>query len=94
MEMQYPDCIDGPELLTMNLVCNTSAFLAGRVKSTIAAMNITEKLVNVVEYLDFPQFLPHDADLSTVILWGLREPACYRTNDGAKLYMVLPTLQA
>ena len=56
MEMQYPDCIDGPELLTMNLVCNTSAFLVGRVKATIAAMNITEKLVNTVEHLDFPQF--------------------------------------
>jgi beta-D-xylosidase 4 len=49
--MQYPDCIHGPALLTMNLVCNTSALPAARAKAIVAAMNITEKIANMVEYL-------------------------------------------
>ena len=49
--MQSPDCINGPALLTTNLVCNTSAPPAARAKAIVAAMNITEKIANMVEYL-------------------------------------------
>lgn len=48
-EMQFPDCINGPEILTTNLVCDTSASPAERAEAIIGAWNITEKLVNLVE---------------------------------------------
>lgn len=47
--MQFPDCINGPEILTTNLVCDTSASPAERAEALISAWNITEKLVNLVE---------------------------------------------
>ena len=47
--MQFPDCVGGPEILTDNLVCDTSASPAARAEALIDAWNITEKLVNLVE---------------------------------------------
>lgn len=47
--MQFPDCVDGPEVLTSNLVCDTSASPAERAEALIGAWNISEKLVNLVE---------------------------------------------
>ena len=47
--MQFPDCVGGPEVLTDNLVCDTSASPAERAEALIDAWNITEKLVNLVE---------------------------------------------
>jgi beta-D-xylosidase 4 len=49
--LQFPDCVNGPKLLTTNLVCNTSAAPADRAKAIVAAMNITEKIANMIEYL-------------------------------------------
>lgn len=43
----YPDCVNGPALLTSNLVCNTNATPAARAAAIIGAMNITEKLENM-----------------------------------------------
>lgn len=48
--LQYPDCTNGPALLTHNLVCNPSAPDAARSAAIVAAMNITEKLANLIEY--------------------------------------------
>ncbi|KAK0836018.1 hypothetical protein LTR73_000519 [Friedmanniomyces endolithicus] len=45
----YPDCKNGPELLTSNLVCDTSASPAARAAAIINAMNITEKLANLLD---------------------------------------------
>ncbi|KAK0862997.1 hypothetical protein LTS02_006803 [Friedmanniomyces endolithicus] len=45
----YPDCVNGPELLTSNLVCDTSASPAARAAAIINAMNITEKLANLLD---------------------------------------------
>ena len=47
--MQFPDCVGGPEILTDNLVCVTSASPAARAEALIDAWNITEKLLNLVE---------------------------------------------
>ncbi|KAK6949596.1 hypothetical protein Daesc_009679 [Daldinia eschscholtzii] len=47
--MAFPDCVDGPEILTSNLVCNTSANPSERAAALIDAWNITEKLVNLVD---------------------------------------------
>jgi hypothetical protein len=52
--MQFPDCVNGPALLTKNLVCNTTASPADRAKAIVAAMNITEKIANMVEYINRP----------------------------------------
>ncbi|OTB05082.1 glycoside hydrolase family 3 protein [Hypoxylon sp. CI-4A] len=46
--MTFPDCAGGPEILTGNLVCDTSASPAERAAALIDAWNITEKLVNLV----------------------------------------------
>ncbi|KAK3633005.1 hypothetical protein LTR56_016053 [Elasticomyces elasticus] len=45
----YPDCVDGPDLLTSNLVCDPSASPADRAAAIINAMNITEKLANLLD---------------------------------------------
>ncbi|TKA35676.1 hypothetical protein B0A54_12644 [Friedmanniomyces endolithicus] len=45
----YPDCVNGTELLTSNLVCDTSASPAARAAAIINAMNITEKLANLLD---------------------------------------------
>ena len=45
----YPDCVNGPELLTSNLVCNTDASPRDRAAAIVAAMNITEKLANLLD---------------------------------------------
>ncbi|GAP88206.1 putative glycoside hydrolase family 3 protein [Rosellinia necatrix] len=44
----FPDCVNGPELLTSNLVCDTTAAPAERAAALIEAWNITEKLANMV----------------------------------------------
>ncbi len=46
---QYPDCINGP--LATNTVCDTKASPPERAAALIKAMNITEKLSNLVEYV-------------------------------------------
>ena len=45
---QYPDCVSGP--LASNTVCDPKASPPDRAASLVKAMNITEKLVNLVEY--------------------------------------------
>jgi xylan 1,4-beta-xylosidase len=50
MAMSYPDCVDGPDLLTSNQVCDTTASPPERATAIVAAMNITEKLSNLIEY--------------------------------------------
>ncbi|KAI2626015.1 glycoside hydrolase family 3 protein [Hypomontagnella submonticulosa] len=45
----FPDCAGGPEILTTNLVCDTTASPAERAAALISAWNITEKLVNLVD---------------------------------------------
>ncbi|KAK5136092.1 hypothetical protein LTR08_004142 [Meristemomyces frigidus] len=47
--LHYPDCVNGPELLTSNLVCDASATPAARAAAIIGAMNITEKLANLID---------------------------------------------
>ncbi|KAH8159306.1 hypothetical protein CIB48_g8945 [Xylaria polymorpha] len=44
----FPDCVNGPELLTSNLICDTTASPAERAAALIKAWNITEKLTNLV----------------------------------------------
>ncbi|KAI0845307.1 glycoside hydrolase family 3 protein [Daldinia vernicosa] len=48
-KMTFPDCVNGPEILKTNLVCNTSASPSERAAALISAWNITEKLVNLVD---------------------------------------------
>ncbi|KAK3679640.1 hypothetical protein LTR78_000015 [Recurvomyces mirabilis] len=43
----YPDCVNGP--LAKNLVCNPQASDADRAAALVAAMNITEKLAQLVD---------------------------------------------
>ncbi|EMC95065.1 glycoside hydrolase family 3 protein [Baudoinia panamericana UAMH 10762] len=45
----YPDCVNGPALLTSNLVCDTNATPYQRASAIINAMNITEKLANLLD---------------------------------------------
>lgn len=44
-----PDSINGPEILTSNLVCDPSASPAERAAAIVAVMNITEKLANLLD---------------------------------------------
>lgn len=44
---QFPDCTSGP--LSNNTVCNVKATPPERAAALVKAMNITEKLVNLVE---------------------------------------------
>ncbi|KAF2970475.1 hypothetical protein GQX73_g3093 [Xylaria multiplex] len=44
----FPDCVNGPETLTSNLVCDSTASPAERATALIKAWNITEKLANLV----------------------------------------------
>ncbi|GAW11810.1 hypothetical protein ANO14919_011620 [Xylariales sp. No.14919] len=44
----FPDCINGPDILTSNLVCDCTASPAERAAALIKAWNITEKLANLV----------------------------------------------
>lgn len=48
--MAFPDCVNGPELLTGNLVCNTNASSYDRAAAIVGAMTTEEKLVIMVEY--------------------------------------------
>ncbi|KAI1421300.1 glycoside hydrolase family 3 protein [Xylaria sp. FL1777] len=44
----FPDCVNGPEILTSNLVCDSTASPAERAAALIKVWNITEKLTNLV----------------------------------------------
>ncbi|KAI1122245.1 beta-xylosidase [Nemania abortiva] len=44
----FPDCVNGPEILTSNLVCDSTAPPAERAAALIKAWNTGEKLVNLV----------------------------------------------
>ncbi|KUJ14582.1 glycoside hydrolase family 3 protein [Mollisia scopiformis] len=44
----FPDCVNGPQILITNLVCNTTASPADRAAAIVSAFNISEKLVNLV----------------------------------------------
>jgi hypothetical protein len=57
---QFPDCVNGP--LSNNTVCNDKASPAERAAALVKAMNITEKLVNLVEY---------DLPLATACVWSI-----------------------
>nr|OQO26097.1 hypothetical protein B0A51_05827 [Rachicladosporium sp. CCFEE 5018] len=46
---KYPDCVNGPALLTSNLVCNPNASPHDRAVAIINAMTITEKLENLLD---------------------------------------------
>ncbi|KAI1811843.1 glycoside hydrolase family 3 protein [Poronia punctata] len=50
--MVFPDCIDGPDSLTSNLVCDPTAAPAERAAALIEKWNITEKLANLVNHGD------------------------------------------
>jgi hypothetical protein len=45
--LQFPDCINGP--LASNLVCDPGASPQDRAAALVGAMNISEKLVNMVK---------------------------------------------
>lgn len=47
--MAFPDCVNGPKLLTSNLVCDSTASPAERAEALIKAWNTTEKLANLVK---------------------------------------------
>lgn len=49
LALQFPDCANGPALLTENLVCDTNASPYDRASAIVNAMTIDEKLVNLVE---------------------------------------------
>jgi beta-D-xylosidase 4 len=49
MGFQYPDCVNGP--LASNTVCDMKASPPDRAAALVKAMNITEKLANLVEYV-------------------------------------------
>ncbi|CZR65713.1 related to beta-xylosidase [Phialocephala subalpina] len=46
--MTYPDSVNGPGILTTNLVCNTQASVTDRAAAIVSAFNISEKLVDLV----------------------------------------------
>lgn len=50
--MQFPDCHNSLSLLPQNEVCNAQASPADRAAALVAAMNITEKLDNLLEASD------------------------------------------
>lgn len=59
---QYPDCVNGP--LSTNPVCDPTASPPVRAAALVKAMNITEKLANLVEYsipplIENPTHHPH-----------------------------------
>lgn len=45
----FPDCVNGPELLTSNLVCDSTAPPAERAAALIKAWNTGEKITNLVK---------------------------------------------
>lgn len=45
----FPDCVNGPKLLTTNLVCNTTASPSERAAALVAGMTIGERLDNLAE---------------------------------------------
>lgn len=47
----YPDCVNGP--LVNNLVCDPSAPERARAAALVEAMNITERLAQLVEYVEY-----------------------------------------
>ncbi|KAI3318497.1 glycoside hydrolase family 3 protein [Xylariaceae sp. AK1471] len=48
-KLTFPDCVNGPKVLTSNLVCDPTATPSERAAALIRAWNITEKLVNIVD---------------------------------------------
>jgi xylan 1,4-beta-xylosidase len=48
-ELVFPDCVNGPEILTSNLVCDSTASAAERAAALIEAWNTGEKLANLVK---------------------------------------------
>ncbi|KAI0432351.1 glycoside hydrolase family 3 protein [Xylaria sp. FL1042] len=44
----FPDCVNGPDILTSNLVCDSTAPPAERAAALIDVWNITEKLANFI----------------------------------------------
>jgi len=46
---RFPDCVKGP--LANNTVCNVTAAPPDRATALVKAMNTTEKLTNLVEYV-------------------------------------------
>ncbi|KAK5631517.1 hypothetical protein RRF57_007231 [Xylaria bambusicola] len=46
--LTFPDCINGPQILASNIVCDKTASPAERAAALIGAWNITEKLANLV----------------------------------------------
>ena len=49
---RFPDCVKGP--LANNTVCNVTAPPPDRATALVKAMDITEKLTNLVEYVTLP----------------------------------------
>jgi beta-D-xylosidase 4 len=46
---QYPDCVNGP--LANNTVCDAKASPPDRAAALVEALNIAEKLENLIEYV-------------------------------------------
>jgi beta-D-xylosidase 4 len=49
LAFRYPDCLNGP--LANNAVCDVKASPSDRAAALVKAMNVTEKLANLVEYV-------------------------------------------
>ncbi|KAI1076215.1 glycoside hydrolase family 3 protein [Whalleya microplaca] len=48
-KMDFPDCVNGPEVLTKNLVCDTTAHPSERAAALISAWNVDEKVANFID---------------------------------------------
>jgi len=56
---RYPDCVNGP--LANNTVCNVNASPSTRAAALVKVMNISEKLVNLVECVSTPPPNPRES---------------------------------
>lgn len=83
---EYPDCVNGP--LANNTVCNPKAPAGDRAAALVAAMNISEKLVNLVEYARSGSLLiswAPEADRRRIVRVKVpQDLVCLRIRGGAK----------
>jgi len=86
---QYPDCVKGP--LANTTVCDPKASPPDRAAALVKAMNITEKLANLVEYAQINSNCPcprHQADSRRVVRARVLQGLAYlRMRGGVKRCM-------
>lgn len=92
---KYPDCANGP--LANTTVCDPKASPPDRAAALVKAMNISEKLVNLVEYANSTEiiawFSRAEADgYGVVKVKALQDLAYLRMRGGAKLFTEWLTL--